>query len=66
MKRNYLIIFTNQKGTMMGEPRNETQAFQSNSIEPMPRPLTPVNCERTILFGLIIHIQEKRERTGNI
>jgi hypothetical protein len=59
-------IFTNQNGTIMGEPRNETHAFQSNSNEPIPRPLTPVNCERITLFGLIIHAQEKRESTGKI
>lgn len=58
--------FTNQNGTIIGEPRNETHAFQSNSIEPIPSPLTPVSCERTTFLGLIIHIQEKRDRTGKI
>jgi hypothetical protein len=61
-----MIEIIYQNGTTIGEPRNETQEFQSNSIAPIPNPLIPVNCERIILFGLIIHIQEKRDRTGKI
>ncbi len=66
MQKNQFHIFTNQNGTIIGEPRNETHAFQSNSREPIPRPLIPVSCERITLSGLIIHNQEKRERTGHI
>ena len=55
-----------QKGTTIGEPRNDTHEFQSNCIETNPKPLIPVSCERRRLSGVIIHIQEKSESTGNI
>ena len=55
-----------QNGTIMREPRNEIHEFQSNSMKPILSLFIPVSCERIVLFGLITHIQEKRERTGKI
>lgn len=61
-----ILVDDHQKGTTIGEPRNDTHAFQSNSMEPRPSPLMPVNCETRRLSGLSMQIHENNDKTGQM